>query len=93
MGSQKSGSVSLPPQMPDSVRSYLEKNPDVLSTLLHPESVQALAGVSADADWCVACGASSGRAPQRPALDSGDPFQLTDAQIDAIAQRVIDLRG
>ena len=76
---------SRPPNLPDAVRQHLQNNPDALNELLHPETLERLARSTANADWCIACGASSGSAP---AIEAINPERLTDEQIDALAERM-----
>jgi hypothetical protein len=78
-----------PPPLPDAVRQHLKDNPDVLSALLQPNVVAALA--QSDADWCIACGASASQAAR--ALAPVDPAQLSDEHIRALAARILGTAG
>jgi hypothetical protein len=87
LGYMTTGPISggtQPPVLPSAIREHLANNPDALGALLHPDALAAVASAARNADWCVACGASSGVAARL----LGDPADLTDNQIQALSDRI-----
>lgn len=80
------------PEMPSIVEQEIAKQPELLHKLIDPEFVRNLAttlsGVSDNADWCVACGASAAASPAARVLPA-TRATLSNADIEAIADRVL----
>jgi hypothetical protein len=82
-------SASAAPLIPDVLKDLgREENP--VRELIRPDFVRDLAmrlsGADANADWCVACGASKGTPPD---VFVSNPAALSDAEIDRIAARLL----
>lgn len=77
------------PEQPDFVR---EMRPETMKELFESGSIddalRRIQSMSADADWCIACGASSSKTPARPRALWDKP--LTDEMIDRLAEEMLD---
>jgi hypothetical protein len=85
------------PELPRIVEQHFAKNPDLLTSLIHPDFIGPLAeklgAPDVNANWCVACGASKGAAPELMRVLPASAETLTDAEIDTLAARLLRRTG
>lgn len=79
--------------LPAAVQQHLRENPEVLTSLLRPESIaEMLRSKENLANWCVACGASSGVAAEA-LRGNPNPVELSDNHIEELSRRILSGLG